>query len=242
QASAQEQIASWGIPHLGRVLDSDDADGAVAAVLLAEAVEVLTEQGTEESRMLAKLRRDPDVWPTWAVLRAAGLIARETTAGDSRLLLEPDRSGGRHADFAFAPTEDEPRHSIEFKAIGLSDAEAAFSDRIAPVLPGLLPRQGLLTMHLQDTDVEVVMSRDERTRHRRAAERRVRYLHPQVQPIAAATAVGHGTEQSYVRRLSQRFKEAFDQLHSDDACWVAFHWSNGAPLGMVDRALAAIEV
>jgi hypothetical protein len=204
QDSARELIASWRIPHLEPALAPDDADGAVAAVLLAEAVELLVEQGTEESKLLAKLRRDPDVWPTWAELRAAGLIARETTAGDSHLLLEPDRSSGRHADFAFAPTEDEPRHSIEFKAIGLSDAEAGFSDRIAPVLPGLPPRHGVLTMHLEDTDTNVVMNRDEPRRHRREAERRARYLPPQVQLMAAATAVGHGTEQSYIRRLSWR--------------------------------------
>jgi hypothetical protein len=240
QAEAQDHIASWEIPAVASALSPTSIDRSIGAVLLVESIHALRGQGVEESKIMAKLRRDPDVWPTWAELRAAGLLARET-AGEASFRLEPDRRSGRHADFVFA-SEGEPSHSIEFKAIGLSDAEAAFSNRMAPLLPGLLPRFGFLTMHVEDTNVTVALNREERRHHRRDAERKAKHLYPAVRQVAAVTIVGHGTESSYLSRLRSRFEEAFQQLPGEDPSWVAFHWSNGAPIELVDRALENVDI
>jgi hypothetical protein len=126
--------------------------------------------------------------------------------------------------------------------IGLSDEETEFCRRMAPLLPPLLPRQGILTMHLEDTSTSVNLNRDQRRRQKLEAERRAKHVHPAARPIAASVIVGHGTEQAYLRRLSDRFARAFAQLSPEEGSWVAFHWSNGAPTDMVRRALTAIDV
>jgi len=244
QEQALAQVDGWNIPHLSNTLTRSNADGVIGAVFIVEAIDTLIERGVDANKPIGKLRSDPDVWPSWAEIRAAGLIARYT-ALDARFLLEPDRGSGRHADFAFQYGEGErqgERHSIEFKASGLSDEEARFADSMLPLLEGLLPRVGLLHMHLLETKLEVSLNRSERRWHQHEAERRSKNLHPQVRPIAAATIVGHGTAASYTRRLTGRFTEAFAQLPADDDCWVAFHWSNGAPVDMVRRVLAGIEI
>jgi hypothetical protein len=78
--------------------------------------------------------------------------------------------------------------------------------------------------------------------HQLRAERASKHLHPVARRIAAAVIVGHGSEATYTRRLTGRFREALNQLPTDDKCWVVFHWSNGAPHKMVRRALAQIDV
>jgi len=240
QEAAQERIAEWKLDHLIAELAPVTCDGCLGAVLLAEAIDLLTARGIDEQRLIAKLRRDPDMWPAWAEIRAAGLLAR-FSPDDAQLLLEADRAAGRHADFTFAASGDEPRHSIEFKAIGLSDAEVAFANRVAPMLPRLTPRRGINTLHVEDTDVEFMLPREVRRHHRREAERLADNMLPAVRGMAAAVIVGHGTEDTYTRRLTARFREALDQLPAGSTCWVAFHWSNGAPIEMVQRALAATE-
>lgn len=208
--------------------------------MLVESVNGLTDRGVEKSRMLAKLRRDPDVWPTWAEIRGAELLARHSRP-DARLLIEPRRAQGRHSDFAFE-VAGQGTSAIEFKAIGLSDAEQAFSRSMGPLLSGLMPRTGILTMHVRDTSTDINMNRDERRARRREAERLAKYLHPVVRRVGAAVIVGHGTEESYTRRLSQRFGQALPQLGPDQECWVAFHWSNGASIDMVRHTLALTHV
>ena len=240
QAAAHQCIDDWGIPHLREALAPGIADRAVASVFLVESFDALVERGIDAKKLLGKLRGDLDIWPTWAELRSAGLLARHTDL-DARFLVEPDRSKGRHADFAFEYA-DGTRHSIEFKAIGLSDAEANFGERMGPLLPGLLPRVGVSTMHLLDSTTDVVMNRAERRAHRLRAERLAKNLHPVARGIAAATIVGHGTAPTYATRLARRFHEAIEQLPTDNSCWVAFHWSNGSPVTMVRRALAAAEI
>jgi hypothetical protein len=242
QVAAQERLAAWGIRHVADELSPATADGSVGAVLLTESVNELVERGIEEQKLLAKLRRDPDVWPAWAEIHAAGLLARQAP-DDGGFVLEARRDAGRHADFSFTSSGEEPAHAIEFKAIGLSDPEAAFSQRMAPLLRGLLPRFGISTMHIEDTAETFALSRDERRYHRREAERHAKHLRdPTLRSIAASVIVGHGTETSYVRRLAARFTEALGQLSRDETCWVAFHWSNGAPVDMVRRALAEAEL
>jgi hypothetical protein len=240
QDQALRRLAEWNIAHLTRNLMPTTADGVLGAVFLVESFDDLVARGVDPNKLLGKLRRDPDVWPTWAELRAAGLLARSVNP-DAQLLVEPDRAKGRHADLVFEHSGGE-RDSIEFKAIGLSDHEATFAKTMAPRLAGLLPRVGLLHMHVLDSSTDAVVSRSVRRKHQREAERLSKNLHPVARPIAAAIIVGHGTAASYIRRLALRFTEALAQLPVDDSCWVAFHWSNGAPIEMVRRALAQIAV
>jgi hypothetical protein len=242
QRAALDRVQEWAIPHLSAAFSADDADGILGAVLLVESFDAVVERGVEAQRLLAKLRRDPDVWPTWAEIRAAGLLARFSPP-DMRLVAEPGRGEGRQPDFALVYEEGEPR-PVEFKALGLSEDETAFSRRVAPLLPALIPRtQGLTTLHVQDIHSPLRIGRPERRRFRQAGERfGNRSLHPVARPIAASVIVGHGTEATYVRRLAARFAEALHQLPTEGESWVAFHWSNGAPSNMVRRALTDVVV
>lgn len=97
-------------------------------------------------------------------------------------------------------------------------------------------------MHVLDTDTSINLNREQRRAQKLQAERLVKNIHPVARPIAAAVIVGHGTQTSYTRRLAARFAEALAQLPETGTCWVAFHWSNGAPVSMVRRALATIDV
>jgi hypothetical protein len=240
QAAAQQTLTDWGIRHILEELAAPNADAALGAILLVESVTSLVERGVPETKLLSKLRGDPDVWPTWAEIRAAAVLANHTPA-DANLIAEAVRGAGRHADLTFV-WPDGSRHSIEIKALGLSDEEADFSIRMAPLLPSLLPRKGILTMHMQDTATSVHLNRDQRRRQKLEAERRSKYIHPVARALAASVIVGHGTEQNYIRRLSAGFSNALGQLSPDEGSWVAFHWSNGAPTEMVRRALATVDV
>jgi hypothetical protein len=238
QLAAEERIASWHIPHVERHLSpAVSADRQLASVFLVESIDTLVNRGVPETKLLSKLRGDPDLWPTWAELRAAGQFAFHVV--DAELRLEADRARGRHADFTFA--RDDEIHAIEFKAIGMSDREVSFCQSVAPALPGLLPRKGVLTMHLEDTETPANAPREFRRQQKREAERQEKYLYPTARGIAAACVVGHGTERAYVQRLASRFREAFDQLPEDQLSWVAFHWSNGAPRNMIARTLAEVD-
>lgn len=102
---------------------------AVATALLAEGVEQVVEQvvahGAEETRLLAKLRRDPYPWPPWAEIRAASILVN--SYGEAvRVTLEPGRSQGKQPDFASSCPTRKDGLSIEFKAVGLSDREADY--------------------------------------------------------------------------------------------------------------------
>lgn len=239
QEDAQARILSWQLPNVSRETSPDLADGAMAAVLLVESVEELVERGIDERKLLRKLRNDPDVWPTWAELRAASLIARSGPA-DMELQSELGRAAGKHPDFTLAYSHGGSA-AIEFKAVGLSDQEVLFCQSMERHLEGLLPRRGIVTMHVADTSTTINMNRAERRRHQLEGERRAKYIHPVGRDMSAAVVVGRGTEETYTRRLTARFREALAQLPQEDA-WVAFHWSNGAPIRMVRRALARAGV
>ncbi len=239
QEEALERLQTWAIPHVIDRLSADDADGVLGAVFLVESFDALVERGVPGGKLVAKLRGDPDLWPTWAEIRAGGLLVRHSPE-DIEVIAEPGRGAGRHPDYAIRYSSGESI-SVEFKAIGLSDQEAAFSRRVTPMLPQLVPRRGICTLHVQDTDVEIRLNRTARREQLLEAERLAKNLHPVARPIAAAVIVGHGTAEAYTRRLANRFREAFAQLPPDANCWIAFHWSNGAPTTMIRRALALTD-
>ncbi len=72
---ARAAIRALGIAHLTRELLQPTIDAAVGATLLADSVEVLTARGVPRLKLESKLRKDRDVWPTWAELRAARNLA-----------------------------------------------------------------------------------------------------------------------------------------------------------------------
>lgn len=120
----------------------------VAAVLLTDAVQDLTVQGVERTKLMKKLRdawREEQFWPVWAEIRAAAmLVGREDI--EARVELEADRAGGRHADFLLHQA-DGSTVDVEFKAVGFSDAEVAWHREAAEHFNRLLPPSGLATAH-----------------------------------------------------------------------------------------------
>jgi len=71
--AARERIHELEISHVTRELvEPQTIDAVVACVLLADGVEDLLACGVPRTKLVAKLRNDREVWPTWAELRAAG--------------------------------------------------------------------------------------------------------------------------------------------------------------------------
>jgi len=96
--TAVRTIQSWSIRHLETELADATVDNALAATLLVESVEYLVSIGVPAVRLLKKLRDDRDVWPTYAEIRAAKLLAAPFKKQAS-FELEPLRASGKHADF-----------------------------------------------------------------------------------------------------------------------------------------------
>src|SRR5439155_20450262 len=55
--------------------------------------------------------------------------------------------------------------------------------------------------------------------------------------LSGAIVVAQGAESTYLARLRTRISEAFAQLPDDHPCFVAFHWSNGAPFEPIGQVL-----
>ena len=252
---ARETIRTWGVAHVtAELVDTPTVDAAVGAFLLADSVDGLKTRGVEMTKLLSKLRNDPDVWPTWAELYAARRLATYLANG-TRLQLEAGRSGGRHADFRFIsdggpiftepiPPGDAREVSIEFKALGLSDDEAAFCQRARPTLAALRPKAGFVTLHAPlSVDREGPwMDRARRREGERKALRLARKLPPHTRGLSGSVVAAHGAEAAYIARLTSRMNEAMAQLPKTDDCWVAFHWSNGASSDHLRLALGEVRL
>jgi hypothetical protein len=233
--AARDVIASWGYPRLTSELVADSIDSVVAATLLIDAVERLEQAGVDRARLLKKLRQDPEVWGTWAEFRAADSILR-TFARDAELRIEEGKSAGAHADLRFVRPDE--AMTIEVKAIGLSDTEVAFCQRMAPALDKMLPTEGLGHLHTSITAQPPVLPREVRReldRQARSRVKRLRHLWPR--GLRGAVIVGHGSEQAYANRVGRRVAQAVRQLPTSDPCWVAIYWSNGAPFETVARSI-----
>jgi hypothetical protein len=239
--AADATVAEWGLPHVvTRLLEPTNADAVVATLFLAQSVEELTARDVPPTKLMSKLRNDPDLWPTWAELRAAAKIAA-TLPDDATFELEASRAKGKHPDFQIG-FADGDEVEIEFKAIGLSDAEIEFSRRAAEVLPSLVPPHGFVTVHSPDLAAPIRLSREKRREGFKEAKKLVKNLWPGARGAAGAVIVGHGAEDNYTRRLAQRLQEAFDQFTGTKRCWAAFHWTNGAPSRLIAEALATVEI
>jgi len=243
--AARAEIATWRTDHPARTLLTNTIDAAVAATLLTEGVDKLVSHGVPRERLHRKLRLDRELWGTWAEIRAADLLLR-TMPADAELRLEEGRSEGAHADFRLLSASLGLADTIEVKAIGLSDDEVAFCERMGPALPTLLPGgDGLAHFHAWlDTRVQPRLTSEQRRAITKQAAYAATLLPDYPAGLRGATVVGHGSESDYARRVGGRVVQAVRQFRSpsDDECWVAIYWSNGAPIDVVHAALRWSEI
>jgi hypothetical protein len=226
------RVKSWRIEHLHQeLLEGPSVDNAVATSLLGEAVQELTVAGIPESKLLAKLRRDRNVWPTWAELRAAVLLSR--TAVGSHFQMEVSDRGSSRPDYQILFPGEKP-HCVEFKAIGLSDEETGFCRRVHPALDALVPSQGLLTFHAQLDLNQINLSSVDPRRLEIDASLATREIPGFPRGLGAVAIVGHGGQRNYARRVRLRLEqEAARQISASGLGWAAFYWTNGAPFAEV---------
>jgi hypothetical protein len=238
---ARETIASWGLPHVDSEFLDDTIDSAVGATLLIDSIDKLVEHGVGVERLLKKLRQEPSVWSTWAEFRAADIMVR-WSGDESEVQLEEGRSQGAHADFRVVLPDDPVAASVEVKAVGLSDEEVAFCKRMAPSLRRLEPPIGLVHIHAPIDAKPPRISREQRRAGERESRKRVKSVSMYPPGLRGATIVGHGSEDRYATRVARRVEQAVRQLPEGDECWVAFLWSNGAPVKAVAPAIRWSEI
>jgi hypothetical protein len=231
--AATSSLGDWGIAHLSEELLKPDVDSVVAATLLVEAVTELVARGAEPDLTLKKLRDDRQVWGAWAELRAAHIFLLADP--QTRIALEPEQRKGKPGpDFRFE-LPDGSTQLVEFKAVGLSQREANFCQRLFPTLRRLMPKAGLATFHgpLDVEDIRITREQRRLMQGEAAALTRTVLRYPR--GLRGITAVAQHSEAEYIRRLQRKLGQAFAQLPEGDECWVAFHWTNGA----TQQALAA---
>lgn len=162
-----------------------------------------------------------------------------TTFDAATILLEDGKSTGAQADFRFVDVESTFGTSVEVKAVGLSEAEVDFCRRMAPTLPRLLPSpQGIVTVHAPLSGAPPQNLAQIRRIGRTDAPRRSRTVPNFPTGMRAAAIAARGAEPEYVRRAARKAASAVRQLPANgDSCWVALHWSNGAPMRAVLQAI-----
>jgi hypothetical protein len=251
--AARARVSSLEIEHVADELLQPNVDAAVGATLLVDSLDELADRGVQRTKLESKLRNDPDVWPTWAELRAARNLAA-FLQDEGEVQLEASREHGKHADFRFSrpagevfrfvPWGGSSAVSVEFKAIGLSDEEVRFCWRAKPTLDALHPPRAFVTVHVPlEFDREGVWMDEAAHQHGvREALKLAPKLPPHTIGLSGAVVVGQGAENAYARRVCARIKEAIAQLPPEDECWIAFHWSNGAPLDAVRSAISTLEL
>jgi hypothetical protein len=242
---ARERIDAFDVRHLSEELTRRaDIDAAAGACMLSSALEVLTERGVDETKLVAKLRRDRDVWPTVTEM-IAGRAALRVFEADLEIELDsavPDSS--RNSDFRLIGHGSDSAVSVEFKALGLSKEEVAFFKRVSPLLPQLCPDQGVSTNHIafDNPHLPHVPSRAERRSFASENRRRQKTLPPHIRDLHGAVIAAHHGEQRYLERVRDRITDALGQLSDTDDCWVALWWSNGAPASSIRQVLSTIDL
>ena len=240
---AVDRVESWSIPGLSSQLgEGSSADGHLAAMMLCQAIDWLVSAGVDESRLLAKLRR-PDVWSMWAEVRVAGLIVHlEGDVQDVELDVPVGDGSGHNTDFRFRFADDPDMHRVEIKALGLSAKEREFCRRWAPVLRAIEPARGICILHADIDTPPPALNRQKRREMCRDVARDAKHKSPPCGPVSATVVVAHGTREQYVRRLAATISEHLSQLPSSDVGWMAFHWSNGAPLDLIAEAIVQADL
>lgn len=240
--AAVERVEAWRIPDLSTKLGSESgADGYLAATMLCQALDWLHEADVDEDRLLAKLRR-PEVWSTWTEIRVAGLAAHLLERVRKVELDVRVGESGRNSDFRFRLGDDTELHRLEVKALGLSAADRQFCRRWAPVLRAVRPAQGICTMHANIRSSPRVFTRAERRFMCREAVRSAKRTPAPHDAVSATVVVAQGTRKQYIRRLTAAIAENLSQLPNTDVGWMAFHWSNGAPVSLVAEAVPQLDL
>jgi hypothetical protein len=237
----REYFASLGKKHLDdELVNRNDVDSAATMVMLNSAIQKLVKAGVEESKLQSKLRRDPSIWPG-ALEIIAGSHILTFYGDDASISMDHGGQGRRNCDFRIAMPGFVEK-SIEFKAVGLSEAESGFFQRSAAILPSLCPKLGVAHAHSAiEARLSVersVPNRKARREKERAARKRLALLPAEQRTLAAAAVVGHYTEQTYLERARSRIQDALGQLDPGDECWVSLWWNNGASS---DRLLDLLE-
>lgn len=239
-AEARNRVASSGFEAVSAELLLPNIDSAVAATLLVEGFDALVERGADGPQLLKKIRVDREIWGTWAEIRAADILLHAMP--DAELRLEQGRSRGAHADLRFLFPDGGLARSIEVKAIGLSDDEVAFCERMSPSLRSLVPKTGISQGHAHIDSPRPRNPRQMRLASQAESKRNARLVPKYPPGLTGAVLVAHGSEGSYARRVAGRVVQAVRQLPRDDDCWVAVLWSNGAPSRAVYDAIRWEEI
>src|SRR3954447_3922923 len=240
--AAQEAISAWGLQHVSSELLANNLDAAVASTLLVEGIELLTEHGAPRASLLRKLREDRMVWSTFAEVRVASLLI-EASPDSVEVALEPGRKVGAHPDFRFIMRGADRGSGVEVKAIGLSDREVAFCERMARVLPRLMPSRGIVHLHAPLSARAPWLSQEIRRRQSKLARSAADSSPSFPDGLRGSVIVGHGSGKDYARRAARRIVQAIRQMpESSDDFWVAVYWSNGAPVELIHDAVAWHEV
>jgi hypothetical protein len=230
-------VESLGLPRLSEQIGrASSADGHVAAMMLRESYEWLAERGVSPVAVNRMLRR-PDVWPMWAQLRAAGLIAHLLEDVDAVEFDVQTGTGRKNADFGFHFSGEAGLLPVEFKALSLSYAEQCFCRDYAHILHSLKPLRGFCVLHADIDTPAPLLNRQRRRWMCQDAARRVKHLPPRLQDISGTVVVAHGSADDYIRRMARTISEHLTQLPSSGEGWIALHWGNGAPPDMVKSAL-----
>ncbi len=245
-AGARARLEALGIEHLSAELSRrPDVDAVVGACILVSSLDALIERGVPKTKLVAKLKNDPDVWPSVAEI-VAGRLLLPFFEPDAEVEMDRgSRTGGPNADFWLAATGSTEGVRVEFKAVGLSTAETSFFRAAAEVLPHLVLGSGVVTYHLPFSASPRFPTPDKREREQQQVDnRRIQSRLPEhVRDLRGAVAAGYLTEDSFVARARVRVEAALRQLEGEEEeAWVALWWSNGASLLSLRDALAQIRL
>jgi len=241
---ARERLDALGIDRISDELcRRPDVDAVAGACMLVSALDTLIERGVPETKLIAKLRRDPAVWPAVAEI-LAGRLVLPFFEKDLELTMDSGVTpGGPNADFRLSAAGGGAGAAVEFKALGLSDLEASFFRNMSRRLPDLVLGAGVTTYHLafaESPPIKPPEPRERKAIEEESRERR-RRLPEHVRDLRGAVVAGYLTEGAYLARLRGRVEAALRQLDGEEA-WVAMWWSNGASLLDLRDALSQISL
>ncbi len=237
---ARAAMCAFRLVHVNRELASDwSLDSLLGAWMLGRSLDALCDLGVAKQSLARKLRADPDVWPTWAELVAAAQIAK--ALGATAVTLEPERGRGTHPDFAFETAND--RIHVEFKALGLSDAEVQFCTRMAPGLRSVCPPEGIATFTVHQEAPGISLSQSVLGPLRAECRSRLRKaLPPRLWGLAAAVATMQETEAMHAARIREAIEGALRQIEGRERSWIVLHWSGGGSLTATSIALSEMSL
>jgi hypothetical protein len=123
-AADRERLKAIGIDHLDNEFClRADIDAMVGACMLTSSLDALIERGVPKTKLVAKLRGDPDVWPNLAEIVAGRLLLPLFGPGAEIEMDHGRRPDGPNADFRLTARGSGQSERVEFKALGLSAAE-----------------------------------------------------------------------------------------------------------------------